>query len=247
MDLTKTQKLTAITLGVLLLVSLTFNVVKFSSITDDPACPDYGSLPMNTLSVSLIHDMVDVYRQKQGVGIERELGNVHTRNIVFDLPSLKQFIYQIESETKQQIATYNLDIDEEDLGVRIYYSAYPEDIEEWDKSEYNGNLDDLKLSHTDYASQHTLLLVPTLNIGDKDEPADFNPLDIETYANGIYGVKDGTTKAGYNYFPNSLSSIPGLGVFQSPSSSSASSSNTMSKNHGSLYPPKSGNTLAAFD
>ncbi len=102
------------------------------------------------MSNELIKTLVDNYRQNQMKAINETLGITDANSIWFDLPKLKNFIFQIE----QEAIKINPECNQEDLGIRFYYAAYPK-IENWDIME----------SHPvsqEYSERHTLVMIPTL-------------------------------------------------------------------------------------
>ena len=190
-------------------------------------CLDYSNSSMNELSVDLIHNMVDKYKGEQLRCINNyNLSNIKddARTIAFKLETLKKFIYHIEKESIDRSANLTDKITKEELGIRIYYAAYPK-INDWKK------YDDLipflagNSIRNQYGDLHTLVMIPTRTKG--INTFDFNPLDPITFSTGIYD------RAGYANNYNSANKTAALGLEsedQDPNSSGA-------QNHGGLIPP----------
>ncbi|MCF6132401.1 hypothetical protein [Flavobacterium wongokense] len=125
-----------------------------------------------TMNIDLVQEMVTNYKTKQYLSIVTNTINPMTfdaQSVRFDLTALKAFIDTIEQEVALH-PEYNL----QDLGVRFYYSAYP-NSNDWDKTENQ----DLAPVPSQYAKLHTLIGIPTAMINGVD--SDFNPLDTKTY------------------------------------------------------------------
>lgn len=110
----------------------------------------------NVIPTQLIQNLVDNYRSNQLEYINQNLGKGDAHSIWFDLPTLKSFIAEIES----QALSIDANVQETDLGIRFYYAAYP-DVPE-------------PTVPTDYAKRHTLVMIPTKK--ESDLNYDFNPL-----------------------------------------------------------------------
>lgn len=110
-----------------------------------------------TLPVDLIQNLVDNYRNNQLEYINQNMTTGDAHSVWFDLPTLKSFIAEIE--TQAQIINPNIPND--DLGIRFYYAAYPQVPQQPIPS--------------NYAKRHTLVMIPTK----KEEGLnyDFNPLE----------------------------------------------------------------------
>lgn len=188
-------------------------------------CMNYEDENMSTLDVDLVHTMVDTYRTNQLDFINTNSSSKTTNDahsIWFDLETLKKFVYHIEAISKKTESTITSD----KLGIRIYYAAYPE------KETWENKFEDLKNFMDDpersqYGSLHTLVMVPTIDIGD-GKIVDFNPLDKNTYSKGLAGLKE--------YYFNDGSAIPN----SNPTAAlTATTRNTGARNHGILIPPAS--------
>ncbi len=192
-------------------------------------CSDYHTDNISTLNVDLVHTMVNNYRGKQLKSIQNltvvnpVLQDAHS--IWFDLETLKKFLYHIENTSKSQ----DPNITDAKLGIRIYYAAYPEKLNE----EVAKRFEDLSDMVNDpvmqnYSGLHTLVMIPTIEIG--GQMFDFNPLDNATYINtGINGND--------NYIYNASSPVPNTTAIPALGGTSSNSRNTGARNHGMLYPP----------
>ncbi|AXO80385.1 hypothetical protein DZC78_08315 [Olleya aquimaris] len=172
-------------------------------------CMDYSDENMNTLEMDLIRDMVDGYKNNQLVHINAAEKFSDAHSIWFDLETLKKFIYHIEYQT---INTDNK-IDPQNLGLRIYYSRYPDELP--------GAYNNLKDVPTNFAKHHTLVAIPTYRRKETSANIDFNPLDINTFGEGIPS--------------NYTGPIPSL-----PLTKSSQNQLTGAQNHGNLIPPADG-------
>lgn len=186
-------------------------------------CMDYSNEPINKLRVDLIHKMVNGYKDKQLGYIKNGINGVDGINddahsIWFELETLKKFIYHIERNSTAK----DKNISSKNLGIRLYYSKYPEG-ENWNRT--HSDLVDLPYN---YEKRHTLVMVPTIE--KKGIHCDFNPIDVDTYLKGL--------SENPNYAAtNTTTSIPALTVGRN---SRSNSSNTGSQNHGGLIPPADG-------
>lgn len=183
--------------------------------TKESVCMDYSNEPMSELGVPLIHEMVNGYKSNQLKHINNTTNMDDAHSIWFDLETVKAFVYHTEvNAVKNKVS-------KEDLGLRIYYSRYPEE-KMW------GNYKDLTEGvDGDYQKRHTLVIVPTINRGKGD--LDFNPLDTDTYAAGLKNIEDYA-----NVNPNSTVRTLAFGVNNSRNSSNSSGA----QNHGGLFPPR---------
>lgn len=173
----------------------------------DSICLKYSPEQMSTLDTKLIRNMVSNYRNNQLRAINSNVDSINdAHSISFDLVTLKKFIYHIENESKKVKKT----ITDEQLGVRMYYAAYP------DNSTWN-IYNDLRNVDTNYEHLHTLVLIPTIESNGKK--IDFNPLDAATFENGLPRQLNRTN---FKAAQAARGSVYGL---------------TGSLNHGSLIPP----------
>ncbi|WP_130735631.1 hypothetical protein [Flavobacterium sp. J27] len=195
--------------------------------TPNKICLDYSNESMSELEVGLIHEMVDKYKENQLKTINQlsEFTNFgDARAIAFKLDTLKKFIYHIEKESLDRSVNLTDKITAKELGVRIYYAAYPP-IDKWK------NHDDLvpflasNSIRNEYGHLHTLVMIPTRTKG--TTTFDFNPLDSNTFSTGLYD------RAGYayNYTPANKTAALSL------KSEDDNTNTTGSQNHGSLIPP----------
>lgn len=194
-------------------------------------CMDYSNNQISELRVDLIHTMTKKYRNKQLDFINRHVdfegqNKNDAHSIWFDLVTLKKFIYHIEKTSREVGTGINKNIIDKDLGIRIYYSAYPEK-ESW-KSKFPDLIDFFNDADKQlYEHLHTLVMIPTLNIEGK--MVDFNPKDKDTYAHGLYDMP------GYVVTPTistTLKTVAMTGMTENDPDNM-----TGSQNHGNLIPP----------
>ncbi|XLS30821.1 hypothetical protein ACJD0Z_08300 [Flavobacteriaceae bacterium M23B6Z8] len=192
-------------------------------------CNDYSLESPPTIPVNLIYEMVDNYNYNQRSAINRSehLRPSYGKDSLFDdtqvvwlnLETLKKFIYHIEAETLKADPS----IKKEDLGIHIYFGSYPKQIE-WEKETYNGAL--LSVPRN-YARRHSIIMTPTINV--KNEPVSFNPLDFNTFQNGIL-------EEDHNYQRISNKKILSLNLI-------SAKEGELAQNHGGLFPPGDTNNI----
>ncbi|WP_452599936.1 hypothetical protein [Pontimicrobium sp. MEBiC01747] len=194
---------------------------KSSTVSNTKICMDYSNVNMNQLEVDLVRNMISGYKdyQKRYIDNASNLDDAHS--IWFDLETLKTFIYHTEYNTLQNSNV----VSKPELGLRIHYSRYPK-FENWK------NFSDLNDLATDplgkqYGEHHTLVIIPTIKRKD-GKHVNFNPLDTNTYTNGMPFDYPGTP---------STTTVPSFGITKKGNNSGGS---TGSQNHGSLIPPADG-------
>ncbi len=117
------------------------------------------------MSTDIIQELVDNYRNNQLNYINENLGIDDAHSIWFDLETVKKFIEQIELQARLNDPT----CPDKDLGIRLYYAAYPE-----------SPTDPVP---ADYAMRHTLVMVPTKkeeSEGGEILNYDFNPFESDS-------------------------------------------------------------------
>jgi hypothetical protein len=179
-------------------------------------CMDYSADHMSTLDADLIHTMTRGYRKYQLKYIETETGTIAPKDaysIWFDLVTLKKYLYHIEKNSKMS---------DSKLGVRFYYASYPETEKEMEGFKDLKDTSD-KLISPDYHGLHTLVMIPTVKVGDND--IDFNPLDSSTFVDGL--------SQNPIYAFGSPSTLP-----DDTAALTATSRDMGARNHGTLSPPK---------
>ncbi len=195
-------------------------------------CMDFSTFNRTTLQTGLIKDMVSLYTRNQLNAIQTGAGNQipdDARCIMFDLDTIKKFIYHIEKGVQQYGQPG------EKLGLRIYYAAYPSKVY-WGKSNGYPDLEDFLRdpAKTDYEFKHTLIAIPTILSG--TEFVDFNPFDRKTYRGGIPQSQP-TNSEKPSTEPADLVEIMALtGTAQTPGTKSTTE-RIVARNHGHLYPP----------
>lgn len=213
------------------------------SLTD--VCMDYSTEAPATLTTEMVKSMVTQYGDAQLESIQSATINSvpeDAKSIWFDLETLKAFLYQVEYNAKKKRAS----IKNEELGIRIYYAAYPENskMRAMEASQTDPNFS----FNPDYEKLHTLVMIPTIAVGSKKENFDFNPLDLTTF-NGFAN----TPKTSSTYSANSASyTTLSLGTSSAPAAAGINSSGTtntpsiIARNHGTLCPPDGGVQAFSF-
>lgn len=194
-------------------------------------CMDYSETKGSELSRALIREMAYGYRAHQLDKINTALKIDDAHSIWFKLETLKEFIYHLELNARKNGKS------SESLGLRIYYSRYPE-IKTW-KNTYTDLLDFIGTPREKYEKLHTLVMIPTIKTQIKGETVniDFNPKDITTYTTGLPEIPGDIPPA---------IRIPALGgIFPNTPGNSIniaakSGNNILAQNHGSLIPPADG-------
>lgn len=216
--------LSTILLGITL-IAFAFYIYKFPPksipLSRNSICMDYSDENMNQLEIDLVRNVVSGYQNNQlrHINAATNIGGTNTNkgdahSIWFKLETLKKFIYHIEHNTSKNDPSKRSD----DLGLRFYYSRYPEP-EAW------GKYKDLQDVSQDYGERHTLFAIPTI-LNHNGINIDFNPLDINTFGEGITNSYTGTPST--NLFPTL------------PLAKAGSNTNNSGQNHGSLIPPVDG-------
>lgn len=124
------------------------------------------------LNLKLVETLVDNYKSRQLYSIENSVSYpmaFDARAAMFSLKALKSFIETIEEEVAK-----HPERPVENIGVRFYYTAYPE-LKDWEDELF----DELKPVPLDYTKLHTLVAVPTMEIA--GVCYDFDPFDVNTY------------------------------------------------------------------
>lgn len=210
-----------VTLAVSFIAYIYFHPPQFlqSSTKKNTICMNYASTTFSKLKVNLIHGMTNGYKQHQLSHIKTVMKD-DAHSISFELETLKRFIYHIEINAKKN------GVSKDDLGLRMYYSRYPE-IETWSNQhdDLNGFLNDPITEK--FEQRHTLVMIPTLK--KNGVHIDFNPLHQETY-------NEKMSRFAEYQSTNTTNSIPALTVTKR----SGIDNNTTSQNHGSLIPPITG-------
>ncbi|MDR7208512.1 hypothetical protein [Flavobacterium piscis] len=224
------QKLIITVLFVALAFSLFFNWLgsKESGAKETSICNDFHNERPSTLKTNLIKGMISQYRNNQYTAINksRDIHEPDAHSIWFDLDTIKKFIYHIERNVVKNSSEKN-----NKLGLRIYYAAYPE-LSEFTKP-YN---EDIAFMATDpikkqFATRHTLVMIPTIFNKDLNGDVDFNPLDASTFNGFVSTVKRSTRDQKNEIAPYQSQK------YQPMALSTASSSDAMARNHGNLIPP----------
>ncbi|WP_298393618.1 hypothetical protein [Flavobacterium sp.] len=184
-------------------------------------CMDYDAQKMSTLDADLIHVMTKGYKYNQLEYIQSKSGTIAPKDanaIWFDLETLKKYLYHIEKKSKNVDGT----LTDKNLGVRFYYSTYPSNdtVQKYDFKDLKDSSGNLLFK--DYEGLHTLVMIPTITIG--DQILDFNPLDESTFREGF------SQKSNYAY-------RPGENIPNNQTGALAGTRDMSGQNHGTLYPP----------
>lgn len=141
---------------------------------------NYHNEDIATLEEAAITVMKNQYKTKQLIAINENLEMNDAESVVFDLNTLKKFIYHIEVNAKKMDETVNT----ESLGIRIYYAAYPKGSAKEDNpsglmTEFQSQFPSFESSPIDYSGKHTLIMVPTINEEDVNlsEATDYSALN----------------------------------------------------------------------
>jgi len=114
---------------------------------------------ISTLPTELIQEMVDNYRKNQLSYINENMAMNDAHSVWFDIPTLKNFIAEIESEAQK----IDPQVQDSELGIRFYYASYSENPP--------------STISADYAKMHTIIMIPTKKQNDLNY--DFNPFGEE--------------------------------------------------------------------
>lgn len=166
-----------------------------------------------TMNQNMVKEMVDNYRNNQLVAINEKLEMDDSYSVSFNLAAINNFANSILIESTK----VKPELTENDLGIRIYYAAYPqsEGMERFAREGVALN----------YNMKHTVVMIPTIKRRDENGETmdyDFNPLDKETY-NRTTSYRTGELKM--------------------MSYGTSSESDVMALNHGQLIPPKMPSSL----
>jgi hypothetical protein len=217
-------QLTSMVLAVMLLYSFNRsgngnqNPCEEVCIRRDPANQFKGINPQ------LAFDMLGGYRSRRYNNIRirdaysGRLTRRDSRSVWFSLEKLKQFIYEIETNTCQS------NCKTKKLGVRIYFSVYPNvDSANW-KTAYGGHLGgDYGKLPKEYTNMQTLLMVPTISQNGLNTDFDYRYFDKQSCtAAAIDTVFEASVNSGQNM------------RFLGPTGEDDGSTNL---NHGNLAPP----------
>lgn len=176
------------------------------TISKNEICMDYSDDQMNTMNFTLVQNMIENYKNNQLKVINSSFESINdAQSVSFDLETLKKFLYHLEKNTKKNNET----ITNEQLGVRMHYAAYPDD-------ETMRSNNDLINVNPEFKKHHTIIMIPTIKVN--GIMVDFNPLDVNTYKNGLPINQSSINTT----IQKKLSTIYGI---------------TGAQNHGTLIPP----------
>jgi hypothetical protein len=205
---------------------LIFITCKSTMNTEDPAvCMKYDKKSIPTLEVDFVNSIIKNYRNNQLKvinGTENNsdkktfFSNSDANSIWFDLEKLKNYIYHIENQAQKNGKN------SKELGIRFYYAAYP-NKENWNQYK---DLNDFNFKDI-YENKHTLVLIPTINL--KGKNTDFNPLDKNSYKEGLKFANNSNSQKFKIKSSNES--------FSTSNETNQEDTKIMSLNHGSLIPP----------
>lgn len=178
---------------------------------------------INQMDALTIKEITDQYRDNQllhinnGMRITDRFGNSgDAYAISFQIPVIKNFIDYTISEALKNDPNVNI----EDLGLHIYYAAYPSE-------KMMSKLNNLDKLDTAYQFRHTLVMLPSIKVG--SESIDFNPLDPDTYPDMVKENEANSLRNKVNDPDYILMAL---------------TTDISAQNHGGLFPPKDGGGLA---
>jgi hypothetical protein len=189
-----------------------------------PDCTDHNLTPFSGVSTETALKMAGDYRITNPPlpGTENE---EDARSVWFSAETLKNFLWKAEKEICRRGCAGNLK-----LGVRIYYGRYP-----------NANLmslnDDLAGLDLDFASHHTVFMVPTFQ--DPLDPQthwDFDPWHWGTSTCRPKTMRDWFASGNPKPFGRDKSLVLSIGEKQFFKNADGSLSDPL--NHGNLIPPR---------
>jgi len=193
---------------VLVIISISMTSFSKSKLHDESCEGNF------TLERELVERMKQKYKDTQLKLINRKLKFRHhdkmgdAKEIWFSLDTLKAFICQIENE---------IDAKSENLGIRIYYVAYPKK-REWKKYpdlQIPGKKPSVPKS---YAERHTLVLIPTVKKSSTSGHQDYIPPQNPQSGTAHYMAMGLTDTSDYTESDSEETESP-------------------TKNHGNLFPP----------
>lgn len=116
----ETNRNTRILIGILILIIIG---LLLNNCKDRPSSKEIPP-PSQTISLDQAQRLQEEYVRTRSEIVNKTLGFEDTRDFWFSLDSVEQYIRYVRSESKKQGL--------EDLGLRIFYAAYPkESKEEW--------------------------------------------------------------------------------------------------------------------
>jgi len=188
--------------------------------SEEILCIDFSDKKPSTLKIGLVGDMINTYQTNQ----LKSMGYNETRAVVFNLDTIQKVIYDIKNELRKNSINPN----EEVLGLRLYYAAYPDSLK-FDKPGY----EELNGIPKHYEKRLTAVFLPT-KVNSSGKIIDFNPADTTTYNTGIPEYVHDPYSPIFN---RKIISITG---------SPDHETKTMSRNHGQITPPFDNNSTLSF-
>jgi hypothetical protein len=225
--------------GLLLAASLFLNVTGF--LKDKPVvkltgsnCGDPCKTPYRGLPINVVKSMIDEYGNNQASYINQGVTNLlrakqgatfaynDARSVYYELDTLQQFFCTIKQLVDNNTLA-KLDgqpIQHCDLGIKIYYAAYP-----------NSTVKKTQYSLDSYENKHTLVLVATYRDADnKVKIFDPNYFTRDTKLN-----MNRPTELTYNWIKTQRTSNGNIAVMAVTTISTRGE--PLARNHGELCPP----------
>lgn len=161
-------------IGILLAASLFINITAF--IDDKPVakkagdeCVDPCKKPYPGLPINIVKSMIDEYGNNQAAYINQGVVNLlgarqgatfeysDARSVYYELDTIQQFLCTIKTRVSDNVLVKSdgQPIQDCDLGIKLYYAAYP-----------NTTVKHTKLTLETYEGKHTLVIVATYRDAD---------------------------------------------------------------------------------
>jgi hypothetical protein len=150
-------------LSIILFMSCNKTDLTTSPVLPSPCnpCTNHTGTPFVGISGNLAKSMFTDYKNQNQPLLQLDDGTEDANRIWFSLETLKNFIWKIEEEACKHACIRPMN-----LGVRIYYAKYPD----------NMNNPELNTLPANYAKHHTLFMVPTYqDISNNETQWDFDP------------------------------------------------------------------------
>lgn len=177
------------------LITAALLLFAFTKPDSNKVVEDTGQGPVTNISLgvnmNVAKDIVENYRTKTWDSIEfNNKKYKDARSVWFSLAKLKNFIADIESKVKNTPGKNDkkCNVDDFDLGLRIYFGNYPGTETLWKDTKYGTYFDDHLLPQK-YMGLHTVMLVPTLYNANDGFHYDFDPRHIRKSSGRCMGIR----------------------------------------------------------
>lgn len=186
------------------------------------SCTNYDSVqPLQKLNAVMLQEMANMYYRNMSsstLPFSGPFNNTDARSIWFDLDSVKHFIWEVENMVCKNKCSENKANTMAGLGLRIYYSRYPQ-------TNASSRFTQLGGLPANYTNRHTLFMVPTYD-SIPGEHIDFDPYKFDAGRCGYLPLQTGTEAA-----PVFITAL--AGVMSKPPGANSQEA----LNHGGLCPP----------